>query len=194
MIQKKNITAILLAGGKSSRMGTDKGFVHLNGSPFASHIIEAVRPLVGQIMIVSTNTAYDVFKLKRVEDIIRDAGPLAGLFTALFYSETTYNLVLSCDIPLINGAVLNQLIEGFDPETDVTQIQSNGKTMPLIAIYKKECMHACLDQLKNGERRLQAAVATLKTKTITLDPELDPYVRNINTINELKEIRNELEH
>jgi len=194
MIQKKNITAILLAGGKSSRMGTDKGFVHLNGSPFASHIIEAVRPLVGQIMIVSTNTAYDVFKLKRVEDIIRDAGPLAGLFTALFYSETTYNLVLSCDIPLINGAVLNQLIEGFDPETDVTQIQSNGKTMPLIAIYKKECMHACLYQLKRGERRLRAAVALLKTKTITLDPELDPHVRNINTIHELKEIRNELEH
>lgn len=194
MIQKKNITAILLAGGKSSRMGADKGFIDLNGSPFASHIIEAVRPLVGQIMIVSTNNAYDVFKLKRVDDIIRDAGPLAGLFTGLFYSETTYNLVLSCDIPLINGAVLNKLIEGFDPETDVTQIQSNGKTMPLIAIYKKECMHACLEQLKKGERRLRTAVATLNTKTISLDPELDPYVRNINTIHELKEIRNELKH
>ncbi len=194
MIQKKNITAILLAGGKSSRMGTDKGFVDFNGATFIAHIIETVQPLVGKIMIVSNHNEYDVFKLKRVEDIIPDAGPLAGLFSGLFYSETTYNLVLSCDVPLINAAVLKLLIEGFDPEMDVIQIESDGKTMPLIAIYKKQCMHPCLDALKRGERRLRAAVATLKTKTIKLDPSLDLFVRNINTQGELKELRNELEH
>jgi molybdopterin-guanine dinucleotide biosynthesis protein A len=194
MIQKKNITAILLAGGKSSRMGADKGFVDLNGAPFISHIIETVKPLVANIMIVSNGQEYDVFKLKRVGDIIPDAGPLAGLFSGLFYSETNYNLVLSCDIPLINTAVLNLLIEGVDPEMDVTQIESGGKTMPLIAIYKKQCMHPCLDHLKQGERRLRTAVASLKTKTITLDAALDPFVRNINTQVELKALRNEFEH
>ena len=194
MGQIKDITGILLAGGKSSRMGSDKGFLKLNGATFMSLIIEAVQPLVNDIIIVSNNSEYDIFNLKRVDDIVKDAGPLAGLFTGLFYSETEYNLVLSCDVPLINNAVLDKLIEGLDSDTDVIQLQSQGKTMPLIALYKKQCMHQCLDQLKKGERRLRMAVEGLNTKTIALDPDLDPFVRNINTLSELTQLKNELEH
>jgi molybdenum cofactor guanylyltransferase len=194
MIQKNNITGIVLAGGKSSRIGSDKGFLTLNDSTFMTHIIKAVKPFVDDIIIVSNNSDYDIFSLKRVEDIIEDAGPLAGLYSGLNESETEYNLVLSCDVPLINSAVLNKLIEGFDADKDVIQLKSKSKTMPLIALYKKHCMHQCLDLLQKGERRLRTAVEQLKTKTIQLDPDLDQYVRNINTLSELKELRSELEH
>lgn len=192
MIQKKDITAILLAGGKSSRMGTDKGLIELNGASFMARIIRAVEPFVNKIVIVSNDPNYDVFNLKRVSDIIPDAGPLAGIFSGLFYSESEVNLVLSCDVPLINETVLKTLIDGYDPKMDVIQLQSQGKTMPLIALYKKHCMHACLESLKKGERRLTQVVEQMKTKTIILDSSLEPLVRNINTVNELKEIRHEL--
>ena len=88
MKNKKNITGIILAGGKSSRMGTDKGFVMYKNKAFIQHIIEAIHPLVDEIIIVSNNPDYDVFKLKRVNDIIENAGPLAGVYTGLFESET----------------------------------------------------------------------------------------------------------
>ncbi len=194
MIDKTNITGIILAGGKSSRMGTDKGFLLLNGKPFISHIIEALKPWVNNIIIVSNNSDYDVFKMTRVEDIIENSGPIAGIYSGLKYSKSEYNLVLSCDVPLINKSVLNQLIEGFDDKMDVVQIQSQGKTMPLIAIYKKQCMKSFLELLQKGERRLRIAVGNLKTKTIKLDSNLDQYVRNINTTEELKALRYELEH
>ncbi len=194
MADKKDITGIILAGGKSSRMGSDKGFLSLNGIPFISLIIKTVKPFVDDIIIVSNNPDYDIFNLKRVEDILKDAGPLAGLYSGLYHSETEKNLVLSCDVPLINGAILKKLIEGIDPEKDVVQLQSQGKTMPLIAIYKKHCMPRCLDLLQEGERRLREAVMQLETKTIELDPDLEQYVRNINTKSQLTALRNELAH
>ncbi|MBL4663361.1 MAG: molybdenum cofactor guanylyltransferase [Flavobacteriaceae bacterium] len=194
MIQKKNITALLLAGGKSSRMGTDKGFITLNGISFMERIISAVKPFVGQIMIISNDSSYDTFNIKRVSDIIPNSGPLAGIFSGLFYSESEVNLVLSCDVPLINDTILNILIDGYNSKYDVIQLESQGKTMPLIALYKKQCMHPFLESLKNGERRLTKVVGELNTKSIVLDSSLNTFVRNINTLNELKEIKHELEH
>ena len=190
MIERDNITGIILAGGKSSRMGTDKGFLKFQGSTFLERIINSMKPLVNDIIIVSNNSDYNEFKYKRVEDIIESSGPLAGLYTGLYHSETKYNLVLSCDVPYINGKVLIQLIQEFDENTDVIQIESEGKTMPLVAIYKKQCLHRCLELLQNGERRLQVAVEGFKTKTISLDTGLEKYVKNINTMEQFKSMEN----
>jgi molybdopterin-guanine dinucleotide biosynthesis protein A len=194
MRAENNITGIILAGGKSSRMGRDKGFVKLNGVTFMSHIIEALKPLVKEIIVVSNASEYDVFKLKRVEDIIENSGPLAGLYSGLVHSETEDNMVLSCDVPLINTVVLKKLIDGFTSETDVIQIESRGRTMPLIAMYKKRCAPHFLKHLEQGERRLRVALQGLQLKTITLAPDLELYVRNINKLGELNDLRHELEH
>jgi len=188
------ITGIILAGGKSSRMGQDKGFLKLKGETFMSYIIEALKPIVGDIIIVSNNSDYDVFKLKRVADVMEDSGPLAGLYAGLLHSETENNIVLSCDVPLINTSVLKKLIVGFTPEIDVIQFESQGKTMPLIAMYKRDCMHPILKLLQSNERRLRFAIEHLEVKTIQLDPELGETVRNINTVRELKELKHEFEN
>lgn len=194
MMERQHITGIILAGGQSSRMGTDKGFLKLYGSTFAERIIKTMKPFVNDILIVSNNSNYDAFKHKRVEDSIENSGPLAGLYTGLYHSETPYNLVLSCDIPYIHGNVLNQLIEGVDETLEVIQIESEGKSMPLVAIYKKQCVHRCLELLQHGERRLQVAVEGFKTKTIPLDPSLGHFVKNINTLEEFKAIENGVAH
>jgi molybdopterin-guanine dinucleotide biosynthesis protein A len=190
MIERENITGILLAGGKSSRMGSDKGFLKFQGSTFAERIIKVLKPLVNDIIIVSNNSDYDTFGHRRVEDIIKDSGPLAGLYTGLYHSKTQYNLVLSCDVPLLNSKVLNILLEGIDDVSEVIQLKSKDSTLPLIAIYKKQCLHRCLELLQNGERRLQVAVEGFKTKTISLDTGLEKYVKNINTMEQFKSMEN----
>jgi molybdopterin-guanine dinucleotide biosynthesis protein A len=188
MIDKKDITGIILAGGKSSRMGTDKGFLKLNNKTFIEYSIEALQPLVSQIIIVSNDPDYDVFKMKRVEDLIKDAGPLAGIHSGLKHSRTEYNLVLSCDIPLIKKEVIEKLIDAQDGYQDVIQIVSNGKSMPLIAMYKKTCETTFHKLLQKDERRLQVAMNQCKVKNIVLDPENNLYTANINTPEELKTI------
>lgn len=194
MINIKDITGIILAGGKSSRMGSDKGLLTFNNSTFMSHIIDAAKPLVSEILIVSHNPSYDEFGYKRIEDLIVNSGPLAGLYSGLYHSKTKYNLVLSCDVPLVNTLVLKRLVEEFEDGIDVIQIQSQNKTMPLIAIYKKECLSTCKTLLLQGEKRLRTAVTQLNTKTVVLDSELDLYVRNINTLKDLNEIKNAIEN
>jgi molybdopterin-guanine dinucleotide biosynthesis protein A len=194
MKEHHNITGIILAGGKSTRIGTDKAFLKLNGITFIEHITKSISPFVSDIIIVSNNTAYDKLGFKRVEDLIKDSGPLAGLYTGLHYSKTAYNLVLSCDVPLVNNRVLNTLIDGIDGTSEVIQLKSLDRTIPLIAIYKKECVTKCLELLNKGERRLRAFVNQLNTKTITLKSDLDIYVQNINTLEQFKDIEHAIEH
>ena len=194
MVDKNNITGIVLAGGKSSRMGSDKGLLKLNGKLFIEHVIEAMKPIVDDIIIISNNPSYNQFGYQRVEDEIKDFGPLAGLYSGLKYSKTEYNLVLSCDIPMITTEVLSKLIETDYINHDVVQIESNNKTMPLIAIYYKECIHKCLELLRQDERRLRVAVSQFNTKTILIDSELDHLVRNVNTNEDLKTLNYAIEH
>jgi molybdopterin-guanine dinucleotide biosynthesis protein A len=194
MVDKKNITGIVLAGGKSSRMGSDKGLLTINDKTFVEHVIVAMKPLVDKIIIVSNNKDYDQFGYRRVEDSIKDSGPLAGLYSGLKHSETEFNLVLSCDIPMIKTEILKKLVDADLENYEVVQIESNTKTMPLIAMYKKQCMHKCLELLQQGEKRLRVAVNELKTKTIIINAEFDQFVKNVNTKEDLKTINHAVEH
>ena len=194
MVDKKNITGIVLAGGKSSRMGSDKGLLTIYGKMFVEHVVDAMKPLVDNIIIVSNNKMYDQFGYERIEDEIINSGPMAGLYSGLKHSESEYNLVLSCDIPLIKTKVLKKLTDTDYRNYDVVQIQSQHKTMPLIAVYKKQCMDKCLELLEQDEKRLRVAVSQLKSKTILIESELDNFVRNVNTKEDLKEINDAVEH
>ena len=194
MTNKKAITGIILAGGKSSRMGTDKGFLLLNEKPFMQYSIDALKPLVSEIIIVSDNPKYDVFGLKRVNDITKNAGPVAGICSGLEVSKTEYNLVLSCDIPLINSEILQKLIDNMDAISQIIQIESHGKSMPLIAIYKKDVINTFNAFLKNDERRLRVAIKSCISKSIKLEKEQEFSTMNVNTQNELKAIEDAYKH
>lgn len=189
MLERKNITGIVLAGGRSTRMGRDKGFVEYNGKPFIAHIIESLKPLVNEIVIVSDNEDYERFGHYRVNDHFKDMGPLAGLYSGLYHSKTEVNLVLSCDVPLVNEALLLKLIQEVTEQDDVVQIKSQGKTNPLIAIYKKRCMATCLSTLESGERRLHRCIDQLNSRNITVDQSLERFTKNINTSNDLYQLQ-----
>lgn len=194
MIQKKHITGLVLAGGKSSRMGTDKGFLMLNNKPFVQYSIDALQPLVSEIIIVSDHPDYDVFGLKRITDIRKNAGPVSGIYSGLEASTTKYNLILSCDIPLITSEILQKLIDNTDADSQIIQIESQGKTMPLIALYKKEVKNSFAMFLKNDERRLRVAVKSCSTKTIILEKDDEFSTMNVNTKNELKAVKDVYNH
>ncbi|RMZ51596.1 molybdenum cofactor guanylyltransferase [Flavobacteriaceae bacterium PRS1] len=188
MNSNKHITGIILAGGKSSRIGSDKGFLLLNEKAFIQHIIEAMQPLVKDIIIVSNNSDYDILNLKRVNDLIENSGPLAGIYSGLHHSNTENNLVLSCDVPLINTETLKKLTANIEEHIDVIQLESKGKTMPLIAMYKTHCKNKFFELLQQGEKRLRFAVKQCKVKTITLNTELEKFTVNINTQHHLRDL------
>lgn len=191
MISKADITGIVLAGGKSSRMGTEKGLLNLNGKTFVEASLSAMNPLVSETIIVSSNEDYDIFDCKRVEDLISNSGPLAGIYSGLYYSKTKYNLVLSCDIPVINTEVLEELTKVEYPDVDVVQVVSRNKEMPLIALYHRRCKRIFSKLLENNERRMRVALNQCNVKNIILNTELEEFTANINTPEDLKLLEHE---
>jgi len=127
VINKAAIEVFVLAGGKSKRMGTDKGLVKFKGNPMISHIIEILDKLNLKTSIVSSNEEYLKFGKPVYKDVIPNKGPLGGLYTALEYSQAPMVLLLACDMPSINSKGIQSLMTVAEPgkiaiATDRTQI------------------------------------------------------------------------
>ncbi len=183
---KNNITGIILAGGKSSRMGTEKGLIIYKNKPFVEHIIEAMSPLVDNIIIISNNKAYESFGFKCYEDLIKNTGPLAGIYTGLRYSKTENNLIVSCDVPLINTVILQKLTDQKNDTSEVIQLQCQGENMPLIALYKKSCEVIFMEELHQNQKKVQKALKKCNVKTVIIDGSLEQVTANINTPEDLE--------
>lgn len=172
-------------------MSTDKALLLFKGKPFLSHVIEALMPMADEILIVSDNKKHGEFNFKRVSDTMIDAGPLSGLHAGLKHSNTELNIVLSCDVPLIQTSVLEIILANNTDENDVIQIEEEGKSHPLIALYKKRVTPHLLVALQKGERKLSKALIGLNVKSISISKSHYEALRNINTRSDLKSIENE---
>src|SRR5262245_47136820 len=106
------LSVAISAGGKSSRMGTDKSFVRLSGKPLIEHVIARVTDLGQDEMFIVTNKpeAYAYLGLPMVGDVIPDKGSLGGIYTALHHSQQDYTLVIGCDMPFANVELLRYMI------------------------------------------------------------------------------------
>jgi molybdopterin-guanine dinucleotide biosynthesis protein A len=186
---EKNITAIILAGGKSERMGTDKGLLDLNGKPFIKHICDALQPILGSnILIISSNKKYDAFGYARVEDIIENKGPVGGLYSALNASKTKVNLVLSVDVPLVSTELLEWLIASHGETFMVTQTTIEDKTNPLIAIYDRSMRIVFGEHIAGKQLKLKNVVEDVKHQTIVVPEKWSDQVQNINTQEEYQNL------
>lgn len=191
MIAPSNITGIILAGGKSTRMGRDKGFMLWKNKPFVQHSIDALKPLVREILIVSDHTEYDTLGCKRIPDTIEEAGPLSGLYSGLKESKTELNLILSCDVPLISSVVLEKVVTAYDTGIAAVVCSADDRIMPLVALYHKNCYQVCKSLLDYGERRMMSLLDKLpNTRYVLLDEKEAKSVKNINSPEDLNKIEN----
>ena len=186
----ENFTGIILAGGKSKRMGTDKGMLHLNGKPFITHIYEAMKPIFGDnIVVVSSNTDYDTFGYNRIEDLILDKGPVGGLYTALKQSKTKFNLVLSVDVPLVSTELLQWLVDNHDDSYLVTQVQAGEKVSSLVAVYDRALRTLLGEHLAGNQLKLRDVIAEVNPQTLTVPKKWSSQLQNINTEEDYKNIQ-----
>jgi molybdopterin-guanine dinucleotide biosynthesis protein A len=188
---QQEITAIILAGGKSSRMNEDKGLVHFNGKMLVEHVIASAKMITNQIIIITSNPAYRQFGYPCIEDDMKDKGPLAGIITGLTNSFTEKNLFLGCDMPFITENILSGLIQHCE---GVDAILSGHKDMaePLCAVYDRSCIAHLRLKLEQNQLKITHALEGLKTRVISFDDE-DWFVgnefTNINSIEELNKYK-----
>ena len=185
-----DITGIILAGGKSSRMGSDKGLIEFNGKPMIQHIIDRFNELNLPILIIANNPAYSKFGYPVVEDLIKDKGPVGGIYTGLMTSNSDRNLIVSCDMPNISSQLLEHLIN--QSKGHPLTIPHHGQRLhPLIGVYSKSTLDSFKASLKNDQLRLSSICSALDAKIITLSDDLKINLSadfsNINTLQDIKQ-------
>ena len=188
-------SGIILAGGKNTRIKTEKAFIQLGpDATLIENTVEIFQKLFSEIIIVTNNPqAYLKFGTKVVEDLIKDKGPLGGIFTGLCFSTSQLNFVLGCDMPFPNPDLINYILQK-PAEYDLVIPETKGKTETLFARYSKNSLPVILSYMLKDELKVQNVLAELKVLKITsdeihrLDPEHLSFF-NVNTQEDLKKAK-----
>ncbi|MBX9870964.1 MAG: molybdenum cofactor guanylyltransferase MobA [Burkholderiaceae bacterium] len=204
MISPQDITGLILAGGRGSRMGgVDKGLQNFNGMPLALHTLMRLQLQVGTVMINANRnlSAYESFGAEVWPDVLADyAGPLAGFLTGLERCETPYMVTVPCDTPRFPLDLVARLADALErddaeiamaagPETDA-QGQTQVRTQPVFCLLKVDLLESLVKFTQGGGRKIDAWTAQHRTVVVPFDlPGDDPLAfANANTLAELKQL------
>jgi molybdopterin-guanine dinucleotide biosynthesis protein A len=192
MISKDDVTGLVLAGGRGSRMGgADKGLQNFRGMPMAMFTLLRLSPQVGEVMINANRNlaAYESFGVPVWPDSLADyAGPLAGFLTGLEHCETPYLVTVPCDTPLFPQdlvARLAEALEGEDADIAMATAREDGQVrpQPVFSLLKRELMESLVTFTHGGGRKIDAWTAQHRTALVPFE-ESEAF-SNANTLAEL---------
>jgi len=186
MTEDSEVTGIVLAGGKSRRMGADKGLMVFRGKPLVQYSIDLLSLFCDRILISSNNPAYNSFGYELVADQIAGAGPMGGIAACLGKSSTELNLVLSCDMPLADPVIFQTLLKLSGDFTFVVPLDDIGRAEPLCAVYKKDSLLIMQKQLAVQSYRMTELYKNAPVRLVTPDeypiPFHEKWFMNLNTL------------
>jgi molybdopterin-guanine dinucleotide biosynthesis protein A len=190
------MTAVILAGGKSRRMGSNKAFLKLKGKTFIERQIELLREMFDEIFIsANTPSEYEYLNLPVFKDIYPEKGPLGGIYTSLVNSGSTSTFMLACDMPFVESGLIEHL-KGFTREYDVVVPKSERGLEPLHAFYSKNCIDPIKRELDADNLRIISFFPHVKVKIVELESltSSDSFknsIKNLNTRDEYEDVKNE---
>jgi molybdenum cofactor guanylyltransferase len=189
-----DLAAFILAGGKSTRMGTDKAFVQFGGQTLLERALDLARSVTTDVRIVGDRTKFAEFA-PVVEDIFPACGPIGGIHAALRSSSTDLNLIVAVDMPFVTPDLLHYLAErARNSSATVTVPHCGGGNQPLCAVYRRTFADLAEKALQQGRYKIDAVFAGESTQVIN-EEELKgqrfsaDMFRNLNTQAELTESR-----
>lgn len=185
-----DVTIAIVAGGRSRRMGQNKSFVSVQGKPMLEHILDCLTSLDYPKLII-TNRAYDYaqYHLPLYADVMPDQGALGGIYTALHYSATPYVLCVACDMPFLNGRVLQYLLS-LRESADVVAASINDVWQTFPAVYHTRLLPSLKKTIESHQLQMQRLFHRMNVCRVLLpdlapfDPDLRTFT-NINTPSEL---------
>lgn len=196
------IGCAILAGGKSSRMGTDKALLEFEGKQFITQIAEELSWFDERIIARGNNSGLEG-KVERgwkvIPDLYPDHGPIGGLHAALSACRSDALFVVTCDMPLIERELVRELCDqmqeaDFDEERVdacdvVISVGEGGKIHPLCGVYRKSVLPVLEEQIVLDQNRMMAALKKLRVNYVDIDsPAQEKQLSNINTPQEYESL------
>ena len=189
-----SITGIILAGRKSTRIGANKPQLKIGKSHLIDRVLDTLSQFTSSILIVTTEDQIDLAKsatpsARMVKDIYPGKGPLGGIYTGLMHAETSYSLVVGCDMPFLNSGLIKYLIDGASSFAAVVP-KIGWMIQPLHAIYSKSCVPSIEALIREDQLQIIKLFNLVNTRYVT-EKEIDQFdpdhlsFLNINTEGDL---------
>jgi len=185
------LSAIILAGGKSTRMGRDKALLEFNGKTIIRYLVDELGTVADQVVISANEPErFCDLGVAVVADIHKGLGSLAGLHTGLWFVDAERAFVCACDMPLLTSDIVRRM-SGIDPAADVVVPKVDGFYEPLCAVYSKRCLSHIEADIARGERRIISFYRHVKVRDVGPQhfPE-DPGMRFLTNINTPQDLEN----
>ena len=187
------MNAVILVGGKSSRMGTNKAFLELKGKTFIELQIELLREMFDEISIsANTPSEYEYLNLPIFKDIYPGKGPLGGIYTSLINSSSLHTFMLACDMPFVGPELIRHL-KDLTKEYDVVIPKSENGLEPLHAFYSKNCIEPIKRELDENNLRIRSFFPQVNVKIVELDSlassdHFKNSIKNLNTMADYEDV------
>lgn len=172
------VSAVITAGGQSSRFGTDKALARLHGRTLLEHVAASLEECKNRLLIAPAGK-YALSGWTVIPDLRPGQGPLAGLETALTHAPPGWVAFAGADMPFLTPEYWQTLAQARTPEALAVQaVNAGGRPQPLAALYHTDLLGRVTELLDGGERRLRVAALPERAIQVT---GLDGWLRNVNT-------------
>ena len=190
------VTGVLLAGGKSRRMGEDKRHLVVGEQTLLERGLAVLRSIFQDVLVVIAQDSPSLgVDARVVRDQVPDCGSLGGLYTGLIQATTPWVFAVACDMPFLNHAVIAQFTNRRGA-VDIVMAKLAGQLHPMHALYGKRCLPVVEQMIQVRQLKIQGMVSqsSLRVQYVTEEDlfTLDPSYRsfyNVNTVAELEEAR-----
>ncbi|MCA9563956.1 MAG: molybdenum cofactor guanylyltransferase [Myxococcales bacterium] len=185
-------TAIVLAGGKASRFGSDKTRAILHGTPLLERTVSSVAPSVGRVIVVGRSCPRDwpphLEEVQFVLDTVPHCGPLGGIVTACSLLNEPF-LVAAADLGALESECVRWLLGEFRPDYDVVAVQSSRGLEPLLAIYSPSVLAPAQRAIEGGNLSLTKLLERLAVFRCDLPSRFRHCTHNVNFPEDLDELQ-----
>ena len=173
------VTGVIMAGGLSTRFGSDKALAELNGRTLIEHTAETLNQLFyNRLLVTTTPDIYNFLDWPEIEDTFVDAGPLAGIHAALKHIRTCRAFITACDMPFPDAGLIRYLC-GLPGEWDVVVPWPDSGPEPLFAVYSRDIVSVVEERLIKQKRKLRLLFDDLRVRRVTGD-EISSAVQQHN--------------
>jgi len=189
IIYINNCTAVILTGGESKRMGSDKASVVLSGKTLLGHVLEQLEPLFSDILISVREQRSDI-AYPQIIDASEDRGPMVGIKAALEAVKTEWVFVIACDMPLISARLI-QYLSDLRSEHDAVVSHVFDRPQPLFGFYNKTCLPMMEAKMKQGQRSMIRLLDDLDTCQLSEQQvkTIDPEFRSLMSLDTLEDVK-----
>jgi len=190
LVQFRDVSGLILLGGKSSRYGSNKALVEIDGVRLIERVVAVMKSIFHRVILV-TNTPkeYTYLRLPMVEDLIKGLGPMGGVYTGLMTMSDETGFLVACDMPFRSGKLIRPMVE-VRGDFDTVVPRMDWMLEPLHALYSKKCIPVIRESIEQRQYQIAECFAGMRVRYVD-EEELrlyDPDLRSFFNINKPRDL------